>query len=120
MKGYDRAFAYPGGVGAANIDFGAAPGEMQNGVHVPGRERSLDEWRKARKRHRTIDQDGLNLDAVAGGVAGEIAGALLAGKIEDSALNAVKDANEAWEVLRVALGGGHCGKTHPERRLGGR
>src|SRR5262249_61989977 len=119
MKGHDRAFAYPRGVGAANIDFGAATGEMQNGVHVPGRERSLDERRKARKRHRPIDHDGINLDAVAGGVAGEIAGAILAGKIEDSALTAVKDANEACEVLRVAIGGGHGRKGYRARTLGG-
>ena len=111
--------------GAVEIGLRAAGGKMQDAVELALRQRRRDRRRKVRGLDRAIDHRGMH--GQAGG--GEIAGAVLAGEIEQrragAGLHAQKiraqkiGAQEIDEIALVAVGGPDIAKAQGAGGLGG-
>ena len=96
---------------------GAAAGEMQHAVELPGGERRPHRRRKGRGLDGAIDRHGAHRHVVCRERGGEVDGAVLAREMEQGSAGAAP-AQQAHEVAGIAVGRGHRAEARRARGLG--
>src|SRR5262245_6545801 len=116
VHGRERTLEHAGALGAIEIGLRAAAGKMQDAVERTARQRDRDRGREAFDLDRTINHRGQERHAARG----KIAGAVLAGEIEERRGTFVEArTQERGKIVLVAVGAFDRTEASGARRLGG-